>query len=75
MEYHYTVPSKDFSRAGDVSAEMKKTLQRLGIPADVIKRTAIKTGKMRTLLMDGIMKARSGVTTLSEIIRVTATMV
>ena len=39
------------------------------------KRTAIKTGKMRTLLMDGILKARAGTTTLSEIIRVTATMV
>jgi len=44
-------------------------------PTDVIKRTAIKTGKMRTLLMDGIAKARAGSTTLSEIIRVTATMV
>lgn len=44
-------------------------------PTDVIKRTAIKTGKMRTLLMDGILKARAGTTTLSEIIRVTATMV
>ena len=44
-------------------------------PTDVIKRTAIKTGKMRTLLMDGILKARTGTTTLSEIIRVTATMV
>jgi type II secretory ATPase GspE/PulE/Tfp pilus assembly ATPase PilB-like protein len=44
-------------------------------PTDVIKRTAIRTGKMRTLLMDGIMKARAGSTTLSEIIRVTATMV
>jgi len=44
-------------------------------PTDVIKRTAIKSGKMRTLLMDGIMKARAGSTTLSEIIRVTASMV
>lgn len=44
-------------------------------PTDVIKRTAIKSGKMRTLLMDGITKARAGSTTLSEIIRVTATMV
>ena len=44
-------------------------------PTDAIKRTAIKTGKMRTLLMDGILKARAGSTTLSEIIRVTATMV
>ncbi|MBU2530839.1 MAG: GspE/PulE family protein [Elusimicrobia bacterium] len=44
-------------------------------PTDIIKRTAIGEGKMKTLLMDGIVKARDGVTTLSEIIRVTATMV
>ncbi|HOI42398.1 MAG TPA: GspE/PulE family protein [Elusimicrobiales bacterium] len=44
-------------------------------PTDLIKRTALQSGKMRTLLMDGITKARAGVTTLSEVIRVTATMV
>ncbi len=41
MKYHYEVPGDDFSRAGNASAEMKKTLQRLGIPASVIKRTAV----------------------------------
>ncbi|MBI4803165.1 MAG: type II/IV secretion system protein [Elusimicrobia bacterium] len=44
-------------------------------PTDIIRRTAIQTGKMRTLLMDGILKARTGGTTLAEVIRVTATMV
>ncbi|GAB4028595.1 MAG: hypothetical protein Fur0012_01250 [Elusimicrobiota bacterium] len=44
-------------------------------PTDIIKKTAVQTAKMRTLLMDGIIKAREGVTTLSEVIRVTATMV
>lgn len=44
-------------------------------PTDVIKKTAIQSGKMKTLLMDGIWKARMGITTLSEVIRVTATMV
>lgn len=44
-------------------------------PTDLIKRTAVQTGKMKTLLMDGIIKARTGVTTLAEVIRVTATMV
>jgi type II secretory ATPase GspE/PulE/Tfp pilus assembly ATPase PilB-like protein len=44
-------------------------------PTDLIKRTAVQTGKMKTLLMDGILKARTGVTTLAEVIRVTATMV
>jgi type IV pilus assembly protein PilB len=42
---------------------------------DVIKKVAISKGRMRTLLMDGILKARAGITTLAEVIRVTATMV
>ncbi len=41
MHYHYTVPGDDFSRAGEASAEIKKTLQRLGIAPDIIKRTAV----------------------------------
>ena len=41
MQFHYTVPGDDFSRAGNASSEMKKTLQRLGIPHDIIKRTAV----------------------------------
>jgi Anti-sigma regulatory factor (Ser/Thr protein kinase) len=41
MKYHYTVPGNDFSRAGNASSEMKKTLQRLGIPQEIIKRTAV----------------------------------
>jgi len=41
MQYHYRVPGDDFSRAGYASSEMKKTLQRLGIPPDIIKRTAV----------------------------------
>jgi len=41
MKYHYTVPGDDFSRAGNASAEIKKILQRLGIPPDVIKRIAV----------------------------------
>ena len=41
MKYHYTISGDDFSRAGNASSEIKKTLQRLGIPHDVIKRTAV----------------------------------
>lgn len=41
MKYHYTISGDDFSRAGNASSEIKKTLQRLGIPPDVIKRTAV----------------------------------
>lgn len=41
MKYHYTISGDDFSHAGNASSEIKKTLQRLGIPPDVIKRTAV----------------------------------
>ena len=41
VTHHYEVSGEDFSRAGNASSEMKKILQRLGIPADVIKRTAV----------------------------------
>lgn len=41
MNFHYTVPGDDFSRAGNASAEIKKALQRLGIPQQTIKRTAV----------------------------------
>lgn len=41
MKYHYIVPGDDFSRAGNASAEMKKILQQLGIPADIVKRTGV----------------------------------
>ncbi|ULQ60383.1 ATP-binding protein [Brucepastera parasyntrophica] len=41
MKFNYIVPGDDFSRAGNASSEMKKTLQRLGLPQAVIKRTAV----------------------------------
>jgi len=41
MHYHFAVPGDDFARAGNASAEMKKILQRLGIPHAVVKRTAV----------------------------------
>lgn len=41
MNYHYTVPGDDFSRAGNASSEIKKILQRLGVPSQIIKRTAV----------------------------------
>lgn len=33
----------DFERAGEASSKIKKMLQRLGIPADVVRRIAIGT--------------------------------
>jgi anti-sigma regulatory factor (Ser/Thr protein kinase) len=41
VTYHFAVSGDDFSRAGNASSEMKKILQRLGIPPEVIKRTAV----------------------------------
>lgn len=41
MHYHYEIEGNDFGRAGVASAEIKKILQRLGIPHEVVKRTAV----------------------------------
>ncbi len=41
MEFNYVVSGDDFSQAGTASADIKKRLQQLGIPVQIIKRTAI----------------------------------
>ena len=41
--------------------------------SDLLRRTAVQTG-MKTLLMDGALKAWMGLTTLDEVVRVTATI-
>jgi anti-sigma regulatory factor (Ser/Thr protein kinase) len=41
MNYHYAVSGDDYARAGTASSEMKKILISLGIPNDIIKRTAV----------------------------------
>ena len=41
MHLHYLVPGDDFSQAGNVSAQMKKILQQLGLPSAIIKRTSV----------------------------------
>ncbi len=41
MQYHYRVAGDDFSLAGNASSEMKKILLRLGVPHEVVKRTAV----------------------------------
>ena len=37
----YTVPGDDFTRAGEASGGVKKTLKQLGFPAEVIRKVAI----------------------------------
>lgn len=41
MTFTYPIPSDDFSRAGYASAEMKKKLQQLGLPSNIIKKASI----------------------------------
>jgi len=37
----FTVPGDDFTRAGEASGGVKKTLKQLGFPADVVRKVAI----------------------------------
>ncbi len=41
MKYRFDVPGEDYSRAGHASTEIKRILQRLGLPVKAIKRTTI----------------------------------
>ena len=41
LTLEYTVPGDDFTRAGEASGSVKKTLKQLGFPADVIRKVAI----------------------------------
>ena len=50
----------DFERAGEASSKIKKMLQRLGIPADIVRRIAIGTYEAE---MNVIIHAGGGVVT------------
>lgn len=41
MEFRYPASGDDFSLAGGASTDIKKKLKQLGIPMDVVRRTAI----------------------------------
>ena len=43
LKMSYDVAGNDFERAGEASAKIKKMLQRIGVPADVVRRIAIGT--------------------------------
>ncbi len=43
LKLSYYCPGDDFDRAGEASAKVKKALQRLGVPPDVVRRVAIGT--------------------------------
>ena len=60
MKLTYDVVSGDFDRAGEASSAIKRLLQRLGIPADIIRRIAIGTYEAE---MNVIIHAGGGVVT------------
>jgi len=37
----YNVPGDDFSRAGEASSNVKKTLKQLGFPPDIVRKVAV----------------------------------
>lgn len=41
IHLHYEVPGDDFTRAGEASADLKRRLKKLGLPADIVRRVAI----------------------------------
>jgi CBS domain-containing protein/anti-sigma regulatory factor (Ser/Thr protein kinase) len=41
LSFQYDIMSKDFNRAGEPSSQLKKTLSRLGIRPDLVRRAAI----------------------------------
>jgi serine/threonine-protein kinase RsbT len=43
VKMHYDVAGDDFDRAGEASAGLKQLLQKIGVPADIIRRIAIGT--------------------------------
>lgn len=43
VKLNYSCEGGNFDVAGEASAKIKKTLQRIGVPADVVRRVAIGT--------------------------------
>jgi anti-sigma regulatory factor (Ser/Thr protein kinase) len=39
--FHYNVDGENFTAAGEASADIKRTLKRIGVNTDLIRRTAI----------------------------------
>jgi serine/threonine-protein kinase RsbT len=73
MRYRYDIRGDDFSSAGAASSDIKKKLRLLGLPADLIKRTAIA---MYEAEINMVIHAGGGVTEViveSEAVRVVMT--
>ncbi|NOY82018.1 MAG: CBS domain-containing protein [Kiritimatiellaeota bacterium] len=55
--FHYYIIGQDFEKAGSSSSGLKKTLQRLGIHPDIVRRVAIATYEAE---MNTVIYARTG---------------
>ena len=55
VKISYDVAGGDFDRAGEASSGIKRMLQKIGIPADIVRRIAIGTyeAEMNVLIHAG----------------------
>ncbi|MDR2006166.1 MAG: ATP-binding protein [Acidaminococcales bacterium] len=52
MDLSFDLTAGDFERAGEASGKIKKTLQQIGVSADIVRRVAIGTyeGEMNVII-------------------------
>lgn len=41
IKLHYDLPIEDFTRAGEASSSLKRTMKKLGLPPDIVRRVSI----------------------------------
>ena len=41
LSFHFEVEGDDLSQAGEASSQVKRSLKKLGLPADVIRKVSI----------------------------------
>lgn len=73
VKLSFDVVGGDFERAGEASSKIKKMLQRLGIPADIVRRIAIGTyeAEMNVIIHAGGGTVAAEVFTDATVINVT----
>ena len=47
VKIHYDVAGDDFDRAGEASAGLKRLLQKIGVPADIIDVLLLEPMKLK----------------------------
>ncbi len=73
LTFHYGVKGGDFAKAGRASSGLKKTLSRLGIKPEVIRRVAIASYEAEMNMVIYSKGGRLSAEVTPEIIKVTAT--